>query len=1110
VKVSKWLAALGMEVRALRAGPAPGRLVAWLGGAFIVVVVALAGYDIVRSYHATVEQIRVDLDTQSRVITEQTARTVQAIDTVLRHLAEQSRRGLFDRLDSDALHAYLQEQTVGLVQIDGLAVFNVDGTARAATMVPRAQLQNLNATQLPAFQRLRDNSHAGLAIGTTFKSASTGRHVIPIGRRLDNAHGELGGLVGGGGRVDYFQTFYRDAYPAPGTRIALLHRDGTLLARHPPADAALGQRLDAAELRTLTPDVPATSTRATSPVDGTDRFASLRLVPDYPLIVVVSRESAAALAPWRAQATGSALRTLAMAALAGWLIALAVRHLARLRASEERFAIAVAGSDDGIWVWDFVNNTAYASRRALELSGVPDWPELQSIEEWHALMERALHPDDVKRRRAAIAAHIDGRTPALEIEYRLRMTAGGYRWLRIRGMCVRDAHDKPLRMAGSSSDIDARKRFEEELRQSEDRFAVAVAGSADGIWVIDFGPGTAYASERAREIFGRGWPELQSIEEWNERMDARLEPADKVRRQALIDAHLAGETPFYEFEYRVRETTDRARWIRARGKCTRDAEGKLVRFAGSVSDIDEKKNAEEALRRSDERYQLAVSGSNEGLWDWDLKSDMLFLSPRAQLLTFAEVTEPSMRPRHEWVERTVYHPDDTAMIRRALVAHLRGETPHFTVEYRLQHHSGEWHWYRQRGIAVRDEDGRPYRMAGSMEDISVRKNAEAERARLETQLRQAQKLEAIGTLAGGIAHDFNNILSAILGYGEMAQKGAGDGTPTRRHIDAAMSAGMRAKSLVERILAFSRGGVTDKVPVHVVSAVDEAIAGIQAQLPPDVRLERKVSNADVGVLGDATQVHQVVMNLCANAVHAMRSTGGVLSVTVDELQLEAPRMVATSTLPAGHYVRLAVSDTGSGIAPHVLERIFDPFFTTKEVGVGTGLGLSLVHRIVADLGGGIAVESRVGHGTTFTVYVPWHRYVAAPPPEDERVVQGDGEAVLLVDDEESLVRLGEEMLAELGYEPVGFASSVAALAAFREDPDRFAAVLTDESMPDMSGIELTAEIRRVRPTLPIVLMSGFINPQIAARANDAGIVSVLTKPLVSRDIARSLAAALGH
>src|SRR5262245_56513842 len=180
VKVRKWLAALGSEVRAPGAAPTPGRLVAWLGGVFIVVVIALAGYDIVGSHRATVEQIRVDLDTQSRVIAEQTARTVQAIDTVLRHLAEQNRRGLLDRLDADALHAYLQEQTVGLVQIDGLAIFNVDGTARAATMVPRSQLPGLNATQLPAFHRLRDNTHAGLGIGTTFKSVSTGRHVIPI------------------------------------------------------------------------------------------------------------------------------------------------------------------------------------------------------------------------------------------------------------------------------------------------------------------------------------------------------------------------------------------------------------------------------------------------------------------------------------------------------------------------------------------------------------------------------------------------------------------------------------------------------------------------------------------------------------------------------------------------------------------------------------------------------------------------------------------------------------------------------------------------------------------------------------------------------------------
>jgi PAS domain S-box-containing protein len=512
------------------------------------------------------------------------------------------------------------------------------------------------------------------------------------------------------------------------------------------------------------------------------------------------------------------------------------------------------------------------------------------------------------------------------------------------------------------------------------------------------------------------------------------------------------------------------------------------------------------LRESQQRYQLAVEGANQGLWDWDLRSEMMFVSVRAQEF-MGLIPGETLRPRREWIALTAYHRDDRPAVRAALSAHLRGASRYFVAEYRTRHPAGTWHWYRQRGVALRDAHGQPYRMAGSMEDITDYKAAEVDRARLEGQLLQAKKLEAIGTLAGGIAHDFNNILAAILGYGEMAQRDSPEGTALRRHIDATMSAGMRAKSLVERILAFSRSGIGERVPVHVQSVVGEALDLVEASLGAHVRLERHLDSGDATVMGDPTQIHQVVMNLCTNAAQAIKGEGR-LEVTLDLVE-RGDAVAATSSLAEGRYVRLRVHDTGAGIPAPLLERIFDPFFTTKEVGVGTGLGLSLVHGIVTDLGGGIDVESRIGEGTTFTVYLPWSemRAVAARAFEDA-IPEGNGETILLVDDEEPLVTLGEEMIAGLGYEPVGFTSSTAALSAFRAAPDRFDAVLSDESMPEMMGSELASAIRSLRPDIPIVLMSGFVNPALTARARELGVHEVLAKPLVARDIARSLAAAL--
>lgn len=1367
----------------------------WWGGLFIAIVTALAAFDIWRDHVATVAGIGRELQALSRVIAEQTARSVQTVDLVTRHIGDEVRSGKLDPLEDEAaLHAYLRDQAVGLVQVTGLSIIDASGRVRASSSAYPLPADRTSVAEVPAFQQLKAQRGSDMMVAPAMRGISqTDSWIIPMGRPLHTPDGRFAGVIAAGGRVDYFQDFYRDVHLESDTMITLAHRDGSLLVRHPAVDVAMtGRRFERPEGIAAAPDPPGGPTptardataaargavhgplRYRSPIDGVDRFGALQQVAGYPLMVMVSRDVSLALAPWRADALRTALRTLALGVLATALLLLVRRQFGRLERaraslerSRERFALAAAGSDEGIWDWDLASDRLYASARTREIFGLPPGPDLLQREVWFAAGR--IHPDDLAPRREALKAHLSGRAPVYASEYRVRSNDGPYRWVRMRGLCVRDANGRPLRMAGSATDVDARrraedalrlseerlalamvgstgghwvwerasdalfvsgnlnqvfglpadlqvttqsqllehvrfhpedaprlqqmrrdvedpsvarldyeyrillpgsdelrwiltraqcfrddagqvlrvagvsldisvrKRIEEALRTSEQRFVLAVAGSDDGVWDFDYVHQRVFGSRRCREILGLpAEPEVQSFDEWFGAI--QLHPDDAAERMASMQAHLDGTTPAYEGEWRVRQPDGGYRWVRVRGVCVRDAQGRPLRMAGSVSDIDARKRAEQALReseeryarglagsndgiidwdiahdrlfasarawrliglppetgvltraqwaprvmprfhpddalrviaelhgqgvkpadvhegeylmlgaddhyrwmrfrgrltrdaagaparwagsvsdidalkkteqalrRSQERYQLAVDGSNEGLWDWDMDSDSLFLSPRAQELVGLAGGD-AQRPRREWLALLPPHPDDRAAVRGALKAHLRGQSRRFKVEFRLQRPDGEWHWYRQRGVAVRDSDELPQRMAGSLEDITEHKRAEAERERLEMQLRQAQKLEAIGTLAGGIAHDFNNILAAILGHGEMAQKDAAPGSALRRHVDAAMSAGLRAKSLVERILAFSRAGMGERMPVHVQSVVAEALDAIAASLPTGIRLERQLQAGNAAVLGDATQVHQVVMNLCTNAVQAMPS-GGTLSVTLDAPQLASP-CCATGVLPGGSYLRLRVADTGRGIPEHLFERIFDPFFTTKEVGVGTGLGLSLVHGIVADLGGGIDVASAPGEGAAFTIFLPWHADVAPSSDVEEPTPAGNGQTVLLVDDEPALVLLGEEMIAALGYEPIGFTSSLAALHSLRAAPERFDLVLSDEAMAEMTGSELACAVRAIRSDIPIVLMSGRVTPQLLQRARDAGVAEVLAKPLVARDIARSLAEAL--
>ena len=534
----------------------------------------------------------------------------------------------------------------------------------------------------------------------------------------------------------------------------------------------------------------------------------------------------------------------------------------------------------------------------------------------------------------------------------------------------------------------------------------------------------------------------------------------------------------------------------------------LLAIVGLVRQLRRVEQGERALRASEKRYALAMEGANEGHWDWSLVGGASFLSAKMKALHGRSADAP-VTTRAQWLADVEIHPDDRPVVEKAARDHLEGRTDHYELEYRVRHADDQWHWLQVRGRCLRDGTGLAYRFLGSAIDVTARKVAEEEKACLEQQLRQSQKLEAMGTLAGGIAHDFNNILGAILGYGEMAQKRAPEGSSERRYIDNIMQAGERAKALVERILAFSRSGVGDRVPVHVQAAVGEALELLAASLRPGVRLATNLATGDAAVIGDPTQLHQVVMNLCTNAMQAMPD-GGVLEVTLTRVNVEAPKTLSHGNLEAGAYVRLCVGDTGVGIAPQVAERIFDPFFTTKGVGEGTGLGLALVHSIVSDLRGAIDVRTHEGVGTAFAIWLPIEGEATSPERHVARALPvGHGQTIMIVDDERPLVMLAEETLAELGYEGVGFDSSVSALAAFRESPQRFDAVLSDETMPELSGSDLMVQMRNLRRDVPIVLMSGFAGTRLVDRARAAGVTDVLRKPLQRRDIAESLGRIFG-
>jgi len=389
-------------------------------------------------------------------------------------------------------------------------------------------------------------------------------------------------------------------------------------------------------------------------------------------------------------------------------------------------------------------------------------------------------------------------------------------------------------------------------------------------------------------------------------------------------------------------------------------------------------------------------------------------------------------------------------------------------------------------------------------DISEQKESEKQWAQMEAHIREAQRMEALGTLAGGIAHDFNNVLGAISGYAELAQCECLGNVNLRRYIDQICSASVRAKKLIQQILAFSRQASTEKAPIDISRVVKEALTLIAASFPSTIEIVQNIPPNLGAVSADETQIHQIVMNLCANAHHEMKTTGGRLEISLSSITLGRHDTTSYPDMSPGKYLKISVADTGSGIAPDQIKRIFDPYFTTKPIGEGTGMGLSTVHGIVRDHGGSIIVCSDVGEGTTFHVYLPF-----AGAETDVAVGQAEQlptgrERILFVDDENVLIDLGKALLERLGYRVETRTSAIDALEAFRADPRKYDLIISDMTMPRMTGDELAQRIRVIRPDIPIILCSGF-SERINAKAMAAiGVSAVLMKPMAYADLANTV------
>jgi len=766
---------------------------------------------------------------------------------------------------------------------------------------------------------------------------------------------------------------------------------------------------------------------------------------------------------------------------------------------DSRAWLDLAMSSIGMVLWDrdlhtdhFRSSGNYGRFYGLEGDG-REW-------EYHEFLSRVV-PEDHAVMRSAFEATLEyGHEYAPK--FRIALPDGSVRWLESRGRVQRDASGRPERLVGVTWDISARQQSEQRL--------LGIAELVPGmVYQYRRAPDGSschpYCSEGVRGIFGFAPEDIK--EDATVLLD-RIHEDDRARVLESIETSAAQLTPWRE-EYRIHGLDGGVRWLLGHANPMRESDGGVVWY-GHIMDITARKTSEMALRESEARLTLALSAARMMSWFWDVASDRITTSSQ----TFAPALGLPDGPLTMAQVLEVTHPDERESIRAQVAALIEAPPANaFLLESRFVFVSGTTRWIETRAHSHHDPEGRFLGFLCVSIDVTARKDADNERERMRLNLQQAQKMEAIGLLTGGIAHDFNNILASILGYSGLALQRFAQVMPDKLvdYVREVQHAGERGHELVSQMLAFSRGEGTELGRAPLAPLVDQALKMVRPTLPSSLDFKTEYALDLPAVMTNAVQLQQIIVNLCINARDALDGTGSIV-IRLYRATREGAHCASCHNGFSGDYAVLSLADNGPGIAPAVRERIFEPFFSTKSGSGGSGMGLAMVHGIVHGQGGHIILESSPTQGTRFEIHFPLKGLDAAadavahaPPPLDAPARQA---RVLVVDDERAVGSFIGELLEMYDYAVVVESDALLALARLRDAPHDFDMVITDQTMPRLTGAQLAAEALALRPELPIILISGYSAIVDAEQAARIGVRTFLHKPIKADDLLKAVYDAL--